>query len=221
MQRASNASMAFIKETPAQKASFGQNVVNGLAANPETFNTLPIALTELTANNTALSAAVLAAKAGDHVAVANLKAVLKVWNTSFRVMARYVSFIANGNEGTVRLAGFTPTKSETTPSQKPGATSRLGLSVNGSKGNFTAVCPSVKGATSYVFAAAPEGGSVTYNGETMQLTLGDKTFYVLVSTRGRADFTNVPSGLELSVSVYAVNSAGSGPAANGQHVIPQ
>lgn len=221
MQRESNASMAFTRETPAQKAIFGQNVINGLTTNAATFPTLPVPLTELTANNDALSAAVLAAKTGDYIAVANLRTILKVWNTNFRFTAKYVSLVANGDEGTVRSAGFIPTKSETTPCQKPGAATHLAVSVNGSKGNFSAACPSVAGATSYVFAAVPQGGSVTYNGGMMQITLGDKTFYVLVNTRGKADFTNVPSGAELSVSVYAVNRAGCGPAINGQSVIPQ
>jgi len=221
MQRESNASLAFIRETPAEKAPFGQSVIDGLTANAITFPNLPVPLTELSANNSALTAAVLAAKSGDHIANANLKAVLKVWNANFRRTARYVSLVANGDEPTIRLANLVPTKSESTPKQKPGATSHLAIGVNGSKGNFTAACPSVSGATSYVFAAVPEGGSASYNGDMMQLTLGDKTFYVVVATRGKADFTNVPSGDELYISVYAVNSAGCGPATNGQSVIPQ
>jgi hypothetical protein len=62
MQRESNASLAFIRETPAEKSLFGQNVIDGLTANATTFPNLPVALTELSANNSALSAAVLAAK---------------------------------------------------------------------------------------------------------------------------------------------------------------
>jgi hypothetical protein len=221
MQLTSNASLAFIKETPAEKAPFGQNVIDGLTANATTFPNLPVPLTELSANNSALAAAVLAAKSGDHIAVANLEEVLKVWDTNFRLTAKYVSLVARGSASIIRLANLVPTKSESSRRQRPGATSNLALTVNGSKGNFTAACPSVTGATSYVFAAAPEGASVTYNGDMMQLTAGDKTFYVVVGTRGRADFTNVPSGDELYVSVYAVNSAGCGPATNGQSVIPQ
>jgi hypothetical protein len=221
MQKESNASLAFIRETPAEKAPFGQSVIDGLTENATTFPNLPVPLTDLTANNDALTAAVLAAKSGDHIALANLRAVLKVWNANFKRTAKYVSLIANGDESTIRLANLAPTKSETTRRPKPGATAHLATGVNGSKGNFTAACPPVSGATSYVFAAIPEGTSVTYNGNMMLLTSGDKTFYVVVGTRGKADFTNVPSGNELYVSVYAVNSAGCGPATNGQTVIPQ
>ncbi len=221
MLRRQQASLAFIDETPSQKTPFGQTVINALDDSAGTFSNPPIDLATLTTNNSDLAAAVLAAKTGERTAEANLQNVEKAWNNNFRLTAGYVSIVADGNEATIRLAGFVPTKGETSPAQVPVIPSNLKALLNGNKGSFTASCPAVNGAKAYVFAAVPEGASITYNGDTMMVTAGDKTVHIKVSTRSRAQFANLLSGAQVAVSVYAVNSAGSGAAANGQHVIPQ
>jgi hypothetical protein len=221
MKRQTNASMAFIKSTPTEKSSLGQTVIEALTTNAATFPHLPISIATLTTNNSDLIAALLAARSGEHLALAYLYAIVRTWNTNFRYTAKYVSLVANGVPATVILGGFVPTKSETTPASKPVAPSPVAVSINGTKGNFSAACPAVSGAISYVFTAAPEGASVNYNDDTMMITVGGLTVYVIVSTRGKADFCNVPSGTEMNVSAYAVNSAGCGSPANGQSIIPQ
>lgn len=221
MLRKQQASLAFIETTATGKTSLGQTVIAALTDNATTFPNLPVAITTLAANNEDLTGAVLAARTGDHVAVANLENVIKTWDNNFRLTANYVSIVANGNEATIRLAGFTATKAETTPAQIPAAPSRLRVNINGSKGKFTAACDRVNGARGYVFAALPNGATINFNGNIMMVTIGNTTAYITVNTRSRAQFTNLPSGAQMDVSVYAVNSAGSGTAANGQNVITQ
>jgi len=221
MFRRQQVSLAFLGDTPSHKTPLGQSVIDALTANAETFPNPPITVIELAANNNALVAAVLSAKTGDHTAEANLEIVEETWNNNFRLTAGYVSIVADGNEAIIRLAGFTATKGETSPAQIPGIAAKLRALLNGNKGNFTVSCEGVDGAKAYVFAAVPEGASLSYIGDMMMVNIGDKAVYIVVSTRSRAQFANLPSGAPVAVSVYAVNSAGSGAAANGQHVIPQ
>ena len=77
MFRRQQVSLAFMGDAPSHKTPLGQSVIDALTANAETFPNPPVALTELAANNSALIAAVLAAKTGDHTAEANLKSLLK------------------------------------------------------------------------------------------------------------------------------------------------
>src|SRR4051812_8503841 len=213
--------MAFLRFIPTQKTSLGKTIITNLGDNAATFPAPPIAITQLTSINNSLIDAELAAQSGDLVAKANLKLRKKEWNDAFKLTANYVNYIANGNESIIVLAGFESTKSETSPAQKPGVASDFKATVNGTKGNIAASWGAVDGAKAFVVTALPANASVTYNGDTMLLTVGDTTIYVLVSTGRKVEISNVPVGTSVAVSVYAVNSAGTGPAANGQHVIAQ
>ena len=77
------------------------------------------------------------------------------------------------------------------------------------------------GADSVIYAALPPEAEVSYNGNTMIITIGDKSVYVIADTRRQTEFCNLPSNTAYSVSAYAVNSAGSGPATQGITVITQ
>lgn len=213
--------MAFIGYAPADKTSFGQSVITALTNNAATFPDLPIKLVNLTATNTALADAILAARTGDLVAKATLEAAEKTWNDDFRRTAEYVSFIADGDETTIRLAAFTATKAESTPAQILPAPAGLKIAGISNKGNFIAACKPLPGAKSYVFAALPKGMELSFNGNVMMVTVGDSTAYIAINTRSKATFSGLPSALNMDISVFAVNSAGNGAASNGQSVITQ
>lgn len=215
------ASLSFIRETASKKISLGENVINALSTNIATFPNPPVAVATLVTSNNDLLVAERAAHSGDHYAVATLQNMEKTWDNNFRLTANYVSIVADGNEATIRLAAFVPTKAETTPVQLPAIPSQLTVLLSGMKGGFNAVANNVSGAKAYVFAAYPEGMEITYNGDVMQIAVGTAVAYLYVGTNRKAQFANIPSGTSLYVSAFAVNSAGCGPAANGQNVIPQ
>ena len=220
MVRKIAASLGFIRENPSKKTTFGQQVVDALTANPETFPNLPVALTELSSLNNALTTAVNAASTGEHVAVAGLKTMVKEWNNDFRLTANYVSNVANGDASIVRLASFIPTKSETTPVQKPAAPADFYAATNGTKGLINASCTS-NDKDALVFIAAPPDAEINFNGDAMLITAGNVIVQVLMTTKRKVSFHNVPGNVVMDMSVYAVNTAGIGPLANGQSVITQ
>lgn len=221
MVRKPKASLAFAKLSVANKIAFGNAVINAITANAATFPNLPVPLETLSDNNSDLAAALLAASSGDHVAEENLQLAEETWINNFRLTAIYIDLIADGNGATIKLAGFETTKTETTSPQTPGTPGNLQATVNGNKGNLQVSCNVVPTAKAFVFTGLPDGASLSFNGDVMQITINGVTAYVQVTTKRKATFTGVPSGAAVGLSVYAVNSAGSGPLANGQHVIAQ
>src|SRR4051812_33728244 len=214
-------SLSFLDEKPSEKTTFGQSVITALIANAAKFPNLPIPTETLTEYNDELASGDLAARTGDRTAIAALKNVEKTWDGAFRLTAAYVGIVADGDETTIRLAFFEPTKSQRTPATKPGITGNFRALVNGGKGTFFATCDAVSGAKTYVFLALPEGFDVSFNGDMLLLTAGNVTAQIQVTTKRKAQFTNLTSGVEISAGVFAVNSAGAGPLANGQTVRPQ
>lgn len=230
MKRQIKASLAFKSQKAAQKPSFGNNVINGLtppAQNmqkdaPWPFNDLPVSLEDLSTINTNLDDAVTEALTGNHSAVANVKNVVAVWNSAFTLTANYVSTVANGDATLIRKAGFVPTKGETSPTQKPGAVAGFNATINGSKGAIIAGAKkALPDVCTYLYSAVPDGVTVTYNGNTMIITAGDKCIYLLPDTHRQTELYNLPSGVPYNISVFGINRAGSGPAATSVQVIPQ
>lgn len=72
-----------------------------------------------------------------------------------------------------------------------------------------------------IFTAVPDGVMVAYVDNTMKITVGDKTMYVIVDTQRQTEFFNLPSSMAFNVNVYGVNSAGTGPATTPQQVVTQ
>lgn len=222
MKLTSRASLAFKRERPAAKTAFGSNVITALQNASAQFPNLPVSITALQTLNSNLSAAIAAALTGNHIAVAALKIAITDWNNGFTLTANYVTSVAQGDEALIRSAGFVPTKSETQPSQKPGHANGFNATINGSKGAIIAGCKNaVPQAVSYLFSAVPDDVTVNYNGNTMIIAVGEKTIYINAEIHKQTEFFHLPSGVSYSVSMFAVNRAGCGPAANSQKVIPQ
>ena len=222
-------SLAFKKYKPAEKPPFGSNVIAALSPQTQSkqaaaaaYPEMPVPVADLQTINDALAAAITAALTGNHSSVAAVKAAIAAWNNAFTLTANYVTSIANCDESIIRSAGFVPTKSETTPTQKPGAVTGFKATINGSKGAIIAGSKTgVPEAGAYLYSALPDGADVTYNGNTMIITVAGKSIYIMADTHRQAEFYNLPSGVPYNVSVYAVNRAGSGPAATSQQVITQ
>lgn len=216
------ASLSFKRFKTAEKAAFGNKVITSLIAADAQFPNLPVTLTALKNINTGLAQAIAAALTGNYAAVAELKNKVAVWNEAFTKTANYVSTVADGSDVIIHNAGFIPTKSETTPAQKPSAVSGFKAIINGSKGAIIAGSKNaVPEAKAYIYTAAPEGVNIAYHDKTMIITIGDKSVYVIADTQKQTEFYNLPSGIPFHVNMYALNSAGSGPATVSQKVITQ
>ena len=72
-----------------------------------------------------------------------------------------------------------------------------------------------------MYTAAPDGVSINYNGNVMIITVGEKSVYVIADTAKQTEFFNLPSETSFNVNMYALNSAGSGPATQAQKVVTQ
>ena len=221
-------SQSFKQKTPSDKTTFGANVVNSLtpvmAAKKSKIaqNDLPIPVADLQAINTQLNTAIADALTGNHAAIASVKNLVIEWDAAFGTTASYISLQADGDVQAIRETGFIPTKSETTPAQKPGPTTGFKATINGSRGAILAGTKKrAPGAKYYVFSAVPDGAVVTYVNDTMVITVGDKTIYITTGTARQTEIYNLKSGLPYNVSMLAVNTAGWGPAADPQQVIPQ
>ncbi|MBV9963756.1 MAG: hypothetical protein JO072_16055 [Parafilimonas sp.] len=216
------ASLAFKKIKAGLKPAFGSRVIESLTAAAATFPDLPVALEELRRTNSALATAYEKALSGDVTAKLELKAAVTQWDTLFTSTANYVSIVANGDSITVSKGGFAPTKGQGTPAQKPGATKDFKATINGSKGAIIAGSKNaVPTAKAYVFVAAEDGVTINFNDGTLEILTGGKSIYVTANTQRQTEFFNLPSTTPFNVTMYALNSAGSGPAAQSQKVVTQ
>ncbi len=216
-----NASKAFKRKKPDAKVLFGQTVIDSISANPKQFPNLPISTDELQAANDALKDGIVAANSGNHSAVDALPGLIEAWDEAFEKTATYVSGVANGDASLIRLAGFVPTKGETSPAQLPIGPVDYSATINGKKGAIIANSKnSIPGAKAYAVCAVPTGVDVVFNDNVVEITVDGKTIYFAVDTRKKIEIYDLPSGVSYDISMYAVNTAGSGPAAT-QTVIPQ
>ena len=217
MRLISRASLAFKRQKPADKTTFGANVTTALQNAVAQFPNLPITITDLQALTANLAAAIVAALTGNHIAVATLKVAIADWNSGFTLTANYVTSVAQGDETIIRSAGFVPTKSETQPTQKPGPANGFNATINGSRGSIIAGCKNaVTDAIAYLYTAVPDDVTVSYNGDTMVIAVGEKTIYINADTHKQTEFCHLPSGVGFNVSMFAINRAGSGPAATSK-----
>jgi hypothetical protein len=221
MQRKSNASLQFIELSPARKTPLGGNVVTSLTANATTFPALPVTIAQLTAANTALANAIVTAASGDHVAKANLFNAEKAWDTAFRKTANYVSTVANGDEAIIAKGGFTPTKNETQPVQLPEVSKNVAAMPERGRGTISVGCDADINAKAYVYVAAPDGVTVTQDGNMLVIQTGDTKLYVEADTHRKIMMHNLGGGVPLNVSMMALNNAGCGPLSSAQTIIPQ
>lgn len=217
----SKASLDFVLEEPSEKSTLGVTITYALGENTAMFPNLPVAVTDLQQVNNNLISAIAAASTGNFTAKANLTDVEEDWDEAFRLTANYVSTVAAGSEVIILTAGFTPTKNERQGAQLPPMLPDFEVTFGKGKGCFTARSKGIPGAKAYVYTAVPNGVSISYDANKMIIAVGTTKIYVVVNTRKGVEFANMPSGEQLNLSAYAINAAGSGPASNGETVIPQ
>jgi hypothetical protein len=225
MKLIATASLAFKELEPIIQASFGNNVVICLTKYSAQFPNLPITVTGLQTLNDNLANAVQDAASGSYKSISALKPVRSAWKKGFSSTAKYVTFMAsisNFAEGTIGLAGFTATKSQSQPRQVPAGVPSFDATIAGDKGSITAGSKrAVRDALAFVFAVIPDGVEIRQIGNTMKITVGDKTLYMTTQTKRKATIEGLTSHTPYNVSMYAINSAGCSPISKTKKVTPQ
>ena len=217
----SNASLAFINLPAPAKPGFGSNVTDCLTNSADQFPDLPYKVTDLTKTNTNLLTALAAAQTGSKVSRSALKSAISNWNDQFRTTAKYVSTVADGDVVIINTAGFNATKNSRQPAPVPGFCKGFETNLLKAAGSFNASSPAVADTRGYMYITAPDGVNIEQQGNQLSITVGGVTSYIVLCTRSKTQFTNVPSGKLLYVSMLAFNASGAGPLTNGQQVIPQ
>lgn len=215
------ASLAFVDLPVPQKIVFGQNVITEETANAGVFPNLPHNVASLQTKNDELQVASADAESGDHEKVAIMHNIEKQWDTLFRDNANYVTTIANGDSAIILKGGFVPTKEQSNPAQNPVQPNNFKVTVDTQQGSFTAKSEALDNAKSYVYVSMPDGFSISFTDDQMNINAGGKIISVIVDTHRLVHFSAMPSGIKQNVIMYAVNNAGIGPATATQSVIPQ
>lgn len=215
------ASLEFIQEPVSEKTTLGGSIIDGIINNAQMFPNLPVTTQQLGDDNNALTQAAVAAKTGDHVAIALLTVKEKAWDHDFRDTANYVSVAANGSEVIIRSAGLTPTKTESQPVQPPGQVQNFDVNVIKGSGIFSAECDPMHSADAFIYTAMPDGVTLNYAGDLLTINCNGVEMYIIIDTHRKVNFTSIPGNKTLNVSMYAVNRAGCGPATASQPVTPQ
>jgi hypothetical protein len=222
MKRIVKTSLELLRASVTDKPRLGSKIIKSLTDNATVFDKLPIPLATLTTVNKGLNDANEEAESN---ATANRKHVInaeKEWNRVIKKTALYIDSVAEGNEEIIVKAGFTATKSETTVTTRNSVATNFSVEIEkGSKGAFIASCKAEAKAKAYVFVAADTEMIVTQNGDTLKISVGDKTAYIRVDAHRETEFTDLVNKKSLNVTVYSVNTAGSSPAAPSQEVTPQ
>ncbi len=228
MKLTPKASLAFKSDSASAKTTFGDNVINCLTPlttvkkSVFTINDLPYSVADLRIVNNNLIAAAAARVDGGRAATNNLKTARQAWDIAYTATANYISQQAAGNVADIISSGFIPTKSDSQPAQVPGVPAAFKATINGSKGAIIAGSKTgVATAKAYVTTAIPPEATVSYVKDTMVITLGGARIFLTANTKAETELYNLPSGVPYTVSMFAINAAGSGSATASQQVIPQ
>ncbi|HEY4784799.1 MAG TPA: fibronectin type III domain-containing protein [Bacteroidales bacterium] len=100
----------FIKYIIPVKIECLRKVLANLTSNATVFPTPDVELTVLKGVLDKLDADYLASLGGSHVAIAQMHQSEAEVDEKFRIIAKYVDRIANGNESIILIAGFNPTR---------------------------------------------------------------------------------------------------------------
>ncbi len=214
-------SMNFLNQPVSTKITLGEKVHDGLAANSAIFPDLPVTPVNLQNCTYKMQRAYVAAKDGDKASVLALEAAVAEWDGDFKLTAAYVSYAAQGKAEPIVKVGFTATKGERKRKPRAEMVKNLQAAPSRGKGTCVASCAAERGAKGYVCVAAPEDVKATMNGDTLEINAGGKMIYVKTSGRRTVQLHALASSQPICVTMYAFNSAGSGPLAPSIEMTPQ
>jgi hypothetical protein len=210
MIRTPHVSLDFKNLSVASKAVFGGNVVTKMTENAAIFVNPDVPLATLSATNQRLSEAAQAATSGDKQKTAALREAEKVWDSTFNTQADYVDRIAGGNENTIFLAGFNPTKSVIQPVTLPSTPVIKDLYNNALQGSIHIELNAMERGVYYLFFVSNSNVAPTFANNQFHVEDNPQVIAFITETHRKVDFYNLPSRATVYVSVVAHNSLGFG-----------
>jgi len=206
-----NASLGFIQLPIPNKVMKGIVVLAGIDEQSTLLPDLPIDTISLTAINNNLREDSKNAATGNHAAVAAQNVTEKLWNKAFKKTAKYVSLVADGNKAFILSTGFNTTSEESVSKVIPNVLSNFNAASGIKTGEADFTASPEKEAQSYLFALVPSDTIVKQSGNTIIITMGDKTCYITPDIHAFATAKGLISKEELSAYGLALNVKGTGP----------
>lgn len=183
----------FVRYIIPVKIEFYKKIIANLTANATTFPTPDVELTVLTGDVNKLDANFQASLGGSHLATSQMRETEKAVDEKFRIIAKYVDKIANGNESIILLAGFYPTR-------QPASSQRE---------HFTAENGANPGEIILRCKAFPNARSYTWQYSEINLPLKEEDWkYAGTSTQSRFTVRNLVSMVKYWFRVAPVTAQG-------------
>ncbi len=222
MKRPVAVSMAFLRYAYADKVVFGDKVIKLLTLNALKFPELPSSVILLKGFNDNLRTAITNQITGGKIEQKHLQSVTVVWNTNYKLVAKYINVVCNGDEELIAESGFPSTKGDILPLPKNNSSSTINVSINdGQKGGFDVSSDKDKNAAGHLYFSMPVDATCLQNGDTMEITISGETIYIQPRVTGVAVFENMPSHVPQNVTTLSFNTKGCNTASPIVEVTPQ
>lgn len=210
MTRTPNVSYDFKRLTIPKKIVFGNNVSEKIATNIATFANPDVPTNLLDNKVKTLADAAKEAKSGDHQKVVAMHDAEKALETTLETEADYVDRIANGDTATILLAGFNATASQTQPAAKPGVVTGIKITVSQMQGAIHVESDPNKNIWAYLYFVSTTPNAIVFDGNQFSMQKNPAVISFITDTHRKVDFTNLPGGQPLYLTVIAMNAVGMG-----------
>jgi hypothetical protein len=211
MNLTAHVSRDFKQLTIPAKIAFGGTVVQDLQTNAAKFQNPKISPASLATTNATLNSAYLAARTGDHAAVAAEHTAEAEWDAQYEIEAAYVDSVALGSAETIFLAGYYPTKTGGTPPALPLAPTIKKIITNQQPGSIQ-VELAVQRNVQFILIVSSDASVPIFTNGQYSIASNPKALVVLFDSGRKTDITGLPSHASLFVTALAVNNTGFGPA---------
>ncbi|HLG35736.1 MAG TPA: hypothetical protein VI757_12715 [Bacteroidia bacterium] len=129
-----------------------------------------------------------------------------------RKEAGYVSRIADGDTVIITSSGFTPTKTEGTPTPPPAKVLGLTLTQTQQSGTIVSNCLPLEHAKGFItILSLTPTPQIVIDGNQLVIPAGGQNIIIHVSTTRKATHTGLTPGAKYYVVKFAFNAAGRGP----------
>ena len=212
MIRTSSVARDFKKLGIPAKIVFANNVSQLMTTNAAKFNNPDVAITALNGLITALSGAAQAAEGGDHQKIVAMHTAEKKLETALETEADFVDRIANGDVPTILLSGFKATVSQTQPSVAPSVVTGIKITSSQQPGAIHVESDPNNSVWAYIYLVSTTANAISLDGGQFNFQKNPAVISFITDTHRKVDFTGLPSGQSLFLTIIALNTAGIGPA---------
>lgn len=210
MNRTSSVSHDFKNLAIPEKIVFGNNVTSMMTTNAAKFTNPDVPITALGVAVTTLSGSAQAAEGGDHQKVVAMHVAEKKLEMLLETQANYVDRIANGDVATILLSGFKATASQTQPAVKPGVVTGIKITSSQQPGAIHVESDANNSVWAYLYLVATTANAIALDGNQFNLQKNPAVISFITDTHRKIDFTGLPSGQSLFLTIIALNTAGVG-----------